>query len=60
MERIRNRRPRAGHRLHLRRRLWLTHPFAIQQDAGVPRDLMEARLDAVITAIQKTLRTGTV
>ena len=36
-----------------------THPLAIQLDAGVPRDLMEARLDAVILAIQKTLRTGT-
>lgn len=36
-----------------------TYPLAIRQDAGVPRDLMEARLDAVILAIQKTLRTGT-
>ena len=36
-----------------------THPLAIQQDADVPRDLMEARLDTVIWAIQKVLRTGT-
>ena len=36
-----------------------THPLAIQQDAGVPRDLMDARLGTVILAIQKTLRAGT-
>lgn len=36
-----------------------THPLAIQQDAGVPRDLVKARFDAGILAIQKVLRTGT-
>jgi hypothetical protein len=35
-----------------------THPMASRQDAGVPRDLIEARLDAVILAIQKALQTG--
>ena len=36
-----------------------THPLAIQQDADLPRDLGEARLSAVILAILKMLRTGT-
>ena len=36
-----------------------THPLAIQHDADLPRDLVEARLGAVILAIQKVLRTGT-
>jgi AcrR family transcriptional regulator len=36
-----------------------THPLAIQQDVDLPRDLVEARLGAVILAIQKVLRTGT-
>jgi len=36
-----------------------TYPLAIHHDAGVPRDLIEARLGAVILAIQKVLRTGT-
>lgn len=35
-----------------------THPLAIQQDADVPRDLLEARLGAVIQAIQRMLRSG--
>jgi AcrR family transcriptional regulator len=35
-----------------------THPLAIQQDADVPRDLIEARLGAVIATIQKMLRSG--
>ncbi|HEX8417063.1 MAG TPA: TetR family transcriptional regulator [Methylobacterium sp.] len=36
-----------------------THPLAIQHDADVPPDLVEARLGAVIQAIQRVLRTGT-
>jgi UTP-glucose-1-phosphate uridylyltransferase len=35
-----------------------THSLASRQDAGVPRDLIEARLDAVILAIQRALRTS--
>ena len=35
-----------------------THPLAIQQDADVPRDLVDARLGAVIHAIQRVLRAG--
>lgn len=35
-----------------------THPVAIHHDADVPRDLVEARLGAVIHAIQRVLRTG--
>jgi AcrR family transcriptional regulator len=35
-----------------------THPLAIQQDADLPRDLLEARLGAVIQAIQRMLRSG--
>ena len=35
-----------------------THPLAIQQDADVPRDLVEARLGAVIQTIQRMLRSG--
>lgn len=35
-----------------------THPMAIQHDADLPRDLIEARLGAVIVAIQKALRAG--
>ncbi|GJE27011.1 TetR family transcriptional regulator [Methylobacterium organophilum] len=35
-----------------------THPLAIQHDADVPRDLLDARLNAVIVAIQRTLRSG--
>ena len=36
-----------------------THPVAIQHDADVPRDLLDARLSAVIQSIQRALRTGT-
>lgn len=36
-----------------------THPLAIQQDADLPRDLVEARLSTVILVIQTVLRTGT-
>ena len=36
-----------------------THPVAIQHDADVPRDLLDARLGAVIQSIQRSLRTGT-
>ncbi|KQQ12188.1 TetR family transcriptional regulator [Methylobacterium sp. Leaf123] len=36
-----------------------THPVAIQHDADVPRDLLDARLGAVIQSIQRALRTGT-
>jgi AcrR family transcriptional regulator len=35
-----------------------THPLAIQHDADVPRDLVEARFGAVIHAIQRVLRAG--
>lgn len=35
-----------------------THPLAIQHDAEVPRDLLDARLGAVIHAIQRVLRSG--
>ncbi len=35
-----------------------THPLAIQHDAEVPRDLIEARFGAVIHAIQRVLRSG--
>ncbi len=35
-----------------------THPLAIQHDADVPRDLIEARFGAVIHAIQRVLRAG--
>lgn len=35
-----------------------THPLAIQHDADVPRDLIEARFGAVIHAIQRVLRSG--
>jgi len=35
-----------------------THPLAIQHDADVPRDLVDARLGAVIQAIQRILRAG--
>ncbi|GEP07498.1 TetR family transcriptional regulator [Methylobacterium oxalidis] len=35
-----------------------THPLAIQHDSDVPRDLVEARLGAVIHAIQRVLRAG--
>ncbi|MGY2050068.1 TetR family transcriptional regulator [Methylobacterium sp. JK268] len=35
------------------------HPASIQLDAEVPRDLIEARLGAVIRAILRVLRTGT-
>lgn len=37
-----------------------THPLAIQQDADLPRDLLEMRLGAVILTIQTVLRTGSV
>lgn len=36
-----------------------THPVAIQHDSDVPRDLLDARLGAVIQSIQRALRTGT-
>ena len=36
-----------------------THPLPIQQDADLPRDLVDARLGAVILAIQKVLQAGT-
>lgn len=35
-----------------------THPLAIQHHADLPRDLVDARLDAVILAIQKVLSMG--
>ncbi|WP_210248475.1 ceramidase domain-containing protein [Methylobacterium sp. WL103] len=35
-----------------------THPLAIQHDAEVPRDLVDARFGAVIHAIQRVLRAG--
>ncbi len=35
-----------------------THPLAIQHDAEVPRDLLDARFGAVIHAIQRVLRAG--
>lgn len=35
-----------------------THPLAIQHDADVPHDLIEARFGAVIHAIQRVLRSG--
>ena len=35
-----------------------THPLAIQSDADVPSDLVEARFGAVIHAIQRVLRAG--
>lgn len=35
-----------------------THPLAIGHDADLPADLIEARLGAVIQAIQRALRTG--
>ena len=36
-----------------------THPVAIQNDIGLPADIAKARLGAVITAILKVLRSGT-
>ena len=36
-----------------------THPLAIQLDADLPRDLVNARLGAVIRTIHEALRTGT-
>lgn len=35
-----------------------THPLAIQHDSDLPRDLAEARLGAVVQAIQRALRSG--
>ena len=36
-----------------------THPAAIRNDVGLPADIAEARLGAVIAAILKVLRSGT-
>lgn len=35
-----------------------THPLAIEHDSDLPADLLDARLGAVIHAIQRALRTG--